>query len=201
MTSTKRQARGLARIEQILGAAAAEIAEGGVDAASMNAIARRAGISPGSLYQFFSDKQSLVALLVERFRDMFEQSLPADPAAVLVLSSGLGDLLDRIVDPVIAFNVQHPGFRALFVRVAEHGDLVDLFGPIHDSLNTRLVDLIRARAPRISASDALRIAELCHAVFRGVVPLIVEASEPERSRVVAEFKTMLVRYLEPYHGL
>lgn len=198
MTSTKRQARGLARIEQILGAAAAEIAEGGVDAASMNAIARRAGISPGSLYQFFSDKQSLVALLVERFREMFEQSLPADPAAALVLSSSLGDLLDRIVDPVIAFNVQNPGFRALFVRVAEHGDLVDLFGPIHDSLNTRLVDLIRARAPRIAVVDALRIAELCHAVFRGVVPLIVEVSEPERSRVVAEFKTMLLRYLEPY---
>ncbi|MFE6821714.1 TetR/AcrR family transcriptional regulator [Streptomyces sp. NPDC057690] len=63
---TKRQPRGLRRTEQILGAAEEVIAAVGADGAGMNAIARRAGVSPGSLSQYFPDKQAVVEALRRR---------------------------------------------------------------------------------------------------------------------------------------
>lgn len=198
MPGTRRQARGLARIEQILDVAAGEIAEKGLDGATMNGIARRAGISPGSLYQFFSDKQQLATALADRFRQLFEESLPMDPPAELVRAAPLTALIDGVVDPVIAYSVNNPGFHALFVRMHEPGEIADAFGSIYDTLDGRLVAVIRLRVPGIDPADALRVAQMSNAVFMGVMPKIVGSEEPERSRVIRELKTMLLRYLEPY---
>ena len=82
--------------------------------------------------------------------------------------------------------------------MGEQGELANAFGSIHDTLHGRLVAVIRLRVPGMPPADALRIAQLCNAVFKGVMPLIVESDEPERRRVIHELKTMLVRYLEPY---
>jgi AcrR family transcriptional regulator len=53
-------------VEAILEAAAQILVERGFDGASTNLIARRAGVSIGSLYQYFPNKESLVAALIER---------------------------------------------------------------------------------------------------------------------------------------
>ncbi len=51
--------------QTIFSAAAAEFARHGYDAANTNVIARRAGVSVGSLFQYFSTKQSLFLALVD----------------------------------------------------------------------------------------------------------------------------------------
>ncbi len=52
--------------EAILTAAAAEFAERGFGAASLNRIIKRARTSKGSLYYYFNDKADLFATVVER---------------------------------------------------------------------------------------------------------------------------------------
>lgn len=54
-------------VERIVVAAAQVLGDHGYDGASTNAIARRAGLSPGSLYQYFVDKDAIVAAVLERF--------------------------------------------------------------------------------------------------------------------------------------
>jgi AcrR family transcriptional regulator len=54
----QRRARGLQRIASILNAAEAVFTEMGYDRATTNHIAARASISPGSLYQFFSNAEA-----------------------------------------------------------------------------------------------------------------------------------------------
>src|SRR5579884_3736875 len=72
-----RQARGERRVAELLKAAAGVIAEVGYEAATMSAIAERAGAPIGSLYQFFPNKQSIThALRTEYGRD-FEARLAA----------------------------------------------------------------------------------------------------------------------------
>jgi TetR/AcrR family transcriptional regulator len=51
--------------QTVFNAAAAEFARHGYDAANTNVIARRAGVSVGSLFQYFSTKQSLFLALVD----------------------------------------------------------------------------------------------------------------------------------------
>ena len=60
------QRRSRERVERILEAASCEIAEKGSDAIRMGAVAHRAGVPIGSLYQYFPDKSAIIRTLAER---------------------------------------------------------------------------------------------------------------------------------------
>ena len=55
----RRRAKGLQRIAAILDAAEIVFARAGYDEANTHQIAEEAGISPGSLYQYFSNKEEI----------------------------------------------------------------------------------------------------------------------------------------------
>ena len=61
-----KQARARATIEAILAAAAQILVQDGFEAATTNSIAQRAGVSVGSLYQYFPSKEAVIFALVER---------------------------------------------------------------------------------------------------------------------------------------
>ena len=61
-----RQRRSKATVEAILEATARVLVEEGIDRASTNRIAEIAGVSIGSLYQYFPSKDALVMALLER---------------------------------------------------------------------------------------------------------------------------------------
>ena len=60
------QERSKARVERILEAAAELIVRGGSDPLKMSEVAASAGISIGSLYQYFPEKAALIRMLAER---------------------------------------------------------------------------------------------------------------------------------------
>src|SRR5215467_1956730 len=107
----RRQARGLRRVDLLLDVAAQVFAEIGYEAATTNAIAARAGVSPGSLYQFFANKEAMAEALAARFAEQLEAiyaAAPTEPGRMAV-----DVVVDRVVDPLIAFNIANPGFPAL----------------------------------------------------------------------------------------
>ena len=61
-----RQARAAATIDAILDGAAQILEAGGLPAFTTNAVAERAGVSIGTLYQYFADKNALLRRLAER---------------------------------------------------------------------------------------------------------------------------------------
>ena len=64
------QDRSRALVREVLDATAAVLAEQGYDALTTRRVAKRAGVSVGSLYQYFPSKEALVhALLVEHLED------------------------------------------------------------------------------------------------------------------------------------
>lgn len=64
-SAPKRVRRAEARPDEILDAALAEFTERGFDAARMEDIARRAGISKGGVYLYFQSKEALLKALIE----------------------------------------------------------------------------------------------------------------------------------------
>jgi AcrR family transcriptional regulator len=66
---TPTQQRSRERVERMLAAATELIAQQGSDALRMSEVAERAGVSIGSLYQFFPDKTAIVGTLVERYNE------------------------------------------------------------------------------------------------------------------------------------
>lgn len=66
MRKPPQQKRSRELVERLLDATAATIAERGLDNTTTNHIAEKAGVSIGSLYQYFPDKQALVEALLDR---------------------------------------------------------------------------------------------------------------------------------------
>lgn len=63
---TAAQARSRATVDALVEATARILVRDGFDQASTNRIAREAGVSIGSLYQYFPGKEALVAAVIER---------------------------------------------------------------------------------------------------------------------------------------
>lgn len=61
-----RQERAQATVEAILDAACQLLVDNGYDKTSTNKIAQRAGVSVGSLYQYFPNKEAVVLAIIER---------------------------------------------------------------------------------------------------------------------------------------
>jgi AcrR family transcriptional regulator len=70
MRRQPRQARSQERVKQILDVAEQMFIAEGYDAATTNAIAVRAGVPIGSLYQFFPDKGAIVQALAVRYMEV-----------------------------------------------------------------------------------------------------------------------------------
>lgn len=66
MRKKPRQKRSKEMVERLISATAEVLAEEGLDHTTTNHIADRAGVSVGSLYQYFPDKEALIEALLER---------------------------------------------------------------------------------------------------------------------------------------
>lgn len=86
-----RQARSKATVDAVVTAAAQVLIEQGYEGATTMRVAERAGVSIGSLYQYFPNKESLIVVLIEQHADqiveIMEKAL-GDPANV-TLADGL----------------------------------------------------------------------------------------------------------------
>ncbi|MEU8530022.1 TetR/AcrR family transcriptional regulator [Streptomyces sp. NPDC048629] len=194
----RRQARGERRITQLLQAAASVFCRTGYSAASTNAIAREAQVSPGTLYQYFPNKEAIAVELGGRLlQQMRETHGLAFDAANLDLP--LPELVDAVLEPVIDFNCRNPAFLALMHgsgdipgRIAEEHDAV------HASMLGRIADVIGKFVPSLPTDDRGRVADMTLGIVKAGLDLVLAAPEgPAREATVAELKKAVVRYLAP----
>jgi AcrR family transcriptional regulator len=77
------QERSRATVDALLEATARILVKEGFDAASTNRIAEVAGVSVGSLYQYFPSKEALVAAVIERHQQEIVQMVRGELAEAL----------------------------------------------------------------------------------------------------------------------
>jgi AcrR family transcriptional regulator len=193
----RRQARGEQRMTGILDAAAVVFAETGYDGATTNAIAAQAGISPGSLYQFFRNKEAIAEALAGRFlAEMGEAHASAFDTSDIAEAS-LHELLDRVVDPLVAFNVENPGLKTLFANTDMPPALAEATRPLRDAVTGKVEAILKVRAPRLSGVELSLGAGVAVHILKALIAPIVEATGKERAALIAELKKVLYGYLAP----
>jgi len=195
----QRRARGVQRIASILDAAETVFAEVGYDEANTNRIAAQSRISPGSLYQFFSNKEEIAQALAARYTEELQRvygSVFSDEAASLPFSPWL----DRIIDALLAFHFAHPAFHILLSIPAPSVQFASLVDALPKELQTRFELGFRVRAPHLSPTQRRLSATMTVQFFKAVLRLLLQAEEAERRLLVRELKTALHRYLEPLLG-
>lgn len=192
---TRRQARGQQRIEAILDAAEELVGEAGFDLMGMNALADRAGISPGSLYQYFSSKDEVLDALVDRYGaviDAFWDGQLADGA----VESSLDELVGRLVDAMVAFKTARPAFWALFHGSAVPDRLHAAAAELDARLIARLDAIYAARAPHLDADRRRLIARIAVGTTKSLMALVIDQTGTDEQRAtIAELKTALTAYL------
>jgi AcrR family transcriptional regulator len=139
--SRPQQARSRDKLGRILTATAELLEELSYEDLGTRLIAERAGISVGSLYRFFPDKDSIVRALLlgwlEDFTDILDRAgsgeIPARP----------GLFIEQIVDAYAEFFRREPGFRNAFYCAQRSRELEEAQRRNDNDLAARLHDLLR----------------------------------------------------------
>jgi AcrR family transcriptional regulator len=191
----RRQARGKQRIEQILDAAAEVFATRGYEAATTNAIAATAGISPGSLYQFFRSKDEIARALAQRYaEELAAVHAEAFPGDRVDLSTPA--LVDRVLAPLVRFNREHRAFKSLFARTDMPPALTEATAPLHAALSERLVEELARHAPEATPAQLRLTATVAIQVTKALMPLIASAEPTESAWYDRHLRRLLVAHLD-----
>jgi AcrR family transcriptional regulator len=191
----RRQPRGQLRIERILDTAAQVFAEVGFEAASTNVIAARAGIPIGSVYQFFPNKDAIAEALADRFVQHLAETQSIFGPEIEYLP--LDELIDHVIDPLVAFHISHPGFQALFTGSMVSTRLAAAVQGFLQAVVGRAEAMFAVRAPGLSPERRARCARVSVELVRALLPLVVSSDPAERDAMVAELKAAQRGYLAP----
>lgn len=115
---TPRQPRSEATVDAILEAAFQLLEQGGLEALTTNHMAERAGVSVGTLYQYFAGKQAILAALAQR-----RAAAARDRIAEIVMSGPeLGAVRMIVRTLATAFEGSPATRRALLDALTQEGD-------------------------------------------------------------------------------
>ncbi len=189
------QDRSRATVDTILAAAAQVLVQDGFDRASTNRVAEVAGVSIGSVYQYFPSKEALVAALVERHNEAMRAAVLAELTRVQTLP--LEAAVRAVIELIVRAHAVEPALhRVLMEQVPRTGRLarVDQFAVDVHAVIVRYLDAHRGRL-RVQDLDlaAFLAASTVEAMAHGAV-----IYQPHRLRDPAfldEATAMVVRYL------
>lgn len=127
------QERSIQRLEAILEAAVERFLEKGVVETTMSEIALRAGISIGSLYQFFPQKAAVIKALHERFSAQLEGFIRQIFAEVKTLDEAAERASESLIELHAMFREQRI-YMALWQAIVVNKDLSQLSNEFHEQL-------------------------------------------------------------------
>ncbi|TMR88225.1 TetR/AcrR family transcriptional regulator [Nonomuraea basaltis] len=192
--TVRRQARGLKRMAEILDAAESVIAEVGYPDMTTNQVAARSGMSPGSLYQFFRNKEEILDGLVSRYTDDRQEFWAARLTAVTP-DVPLEALVGQLVDESVKFKSRSPAYWSLLYGTATGDQLAAASQRLHEDIAGQIAAMLRRRSPGLTEERALLTSTMALATVKAVMPMITTATPERGAELVDELKLMLVRYL------
>lgn len=150
---TPLQARSRATFDAVLMAAAHIIETEGLQGFNTNAVADRAGVSIGSLYQYFPSKDAILAALIERRALVFAEQLGA--LANSSMGATLADDLRLLLSQAVDWHSQPSSLNRILEaeerRLVDYLDLTPAYARFHANLISLLqrydtggIDLDRA---------------------------------------------------------
>jgi AcrR family transcriptional regulator len=190
---TPRQTRSRATVEAIQESAARILERDGYEAANVNEIARVAGVSTGSLYQYYPTKEALVASVA--------QKLTQDMLAVFV--DGLDDLplepFDVAVRGIIVRSLRafrlRPALRKVILEQVPEVMQVMATRDFDERLRYLIVAYLVERAAQIRATDLDLAARILMVSVEAVAGRLGAESDVDQDRLTDELTTLVVRFL------
>jgi len=190
-----RQARSKATVDTILAATARVLVRRGFDRLTTNAVADAAGVSIGSLYQYFPNKEALVAALIEATLDRKSSALQAELARVATLP--VAEAVRAVIGLAIANYSTEPELtRVLLQQVPRVGRMARI-SELQLTTHRMVTALLDARRGELAIRDPETAAFVLVAAIEGIAQRAA-LGDPDRLRdptLVDEVISLVTRYL------
>lgn len=188
-------------VQRIIDAGQTVLIEHGYDGASTNRIAEAAGISPGSLYQYFPGKDAIVTAVIDRYNSevasrvhssvLAQLNQPPEtavPATISALLDALGSH-PALLRAVIEQTPRLSGDNTVFAFEQQIGELARVALTMHRASLPEDVDFEAASWMLVRAVEHLAIR------------YILDQPPVSRERFLAEITRLVLNYFRPTSGL
>lgn len=183
-----RQGRSQKRVDQILSAAREIIAEKGCANLAMTEIAARAGITAGSMYQYFTNRSAIVAALAEGYLTAFGDHLVSTlEAAVRDGGADVGDVGRVMGDLLRSYESIHrtdPVARDVLMGLAADKSLRTLDADLTDALLDRIVGVFLAMPREFDPARLRMQVRLLLQYADAVVRIALDQTGSERDAIL-----------------
>ncbi|MFL5319530.1 MAG: TetR/AcrR family transcriptional regulator [Myxococcaceae bacterium] len=195
-----RQERARATVDAIVAATARILVKHGYDALSTNRVAEEAGVSIGSLYQYFPSKESLVAAVGQRHFDKMMQAF--EGAFEQLADAPLPVVARTLIRLLIEAHSVEPKLHRVLMEQIPLGGRPKPMQEFDKNICTMVRAYLEVHAGEVRPRDLdmatfvlMRSMEaLCHGA-------VLERPEYLKGeRFIDEATELVVRYLDPGHG-
>ena len=191
-----RQQRSQDTVACILDATARVLCTTGYDRASTNRVALAAGVSVGSLYQYFPSKEALVAALVDRHVEEMTSLVKVKLAEVATgpLDVAVHTIIQAMFDAHAVDPVLHKVLIEQVPRIGKLERVVD----VEREVEVLVATFLAARKTELRRSKLEAAAfVLCRAVEAVThAAVLAELKDPRRGEVAGELCDMISRFLQ-----
>jgi AcrR family transcriptional regulator len=197
-----RQPRGHETRARILDAARRVFAAHGYAAGTTNRIAAAAGLSVGSLYQYFPNKDAILVQLVDAHIDAGAARVDEAVAGVLAAHAPalppLAELVGAVVDAMVDVHATDRRLhRVLFEEAPRPAELLARLHRVEAEAVARVAALLRAH-PEVEVPDVALAARMAVDTVESLVHRIV--TDDESAIGDDRFRAELVRLMVGYLG-
>jgi AcrR family transcriptional regulator len=187
------QARSAVTVDAILSATIQVLLAEGQDRLTTTRVADRAGVSVGTLYQYFPNKQSMLRAVLERHLGEVVSAVER------VCSEHRGRPLDEMASALVS-SFLDAKMKSVRTSAALYAIANDVDGArigremAHRACNA--IAAMLASAPVSFATESLRLAEIIYGAFTGTARRLIESPAPHRLQ--ASYRAELIRLASAY---
>lgn len=190
-----KQARSAVTQDIILQAAAHILETDGMADFNTNRIAEIAGVSIGSLYQYFPSKQAILAELIRRNKAQFLAELAQ--STTNAGTKKFDDTLETLIDAVVRFQFDRP-------KLARHLKYLEATLPLDEEArqkDQRISQLVgnvlrTTQNAKLSAQQIAILTQDIIAIVRGIVDAAAITKEGDKAALKARVMNAVIGYLD-----
>lgn len=182
MRKRPKQERSRKLVAMILDATASAVAQNGLDAVTTNHVSQLAGISQGSLYQYFESKEDLLEALLERVADDFSRLFDAAVAR----NDSTISYVEMLGFIRLGANFLHSNDR-LYMELLRNWHLLPTQGLV-ETMQKRILEAVQLYLLRFSPSRPIPdLPERLFICFNSILFTVVRMYSQEKPMVREEW--------------
>jgi len=194
LRKTPNQRRSKERVEKMLSVAIELISQNGSDAMRMSEVAKLAGVSIGSLYQYFPDKSAIIQTLAERYNAQGKDCIKAGLAHVRTVDE-LCEAFGALVDEYYALFLAEPVMRDIWSGTQADKALRKIELASSRESASDLVNVLTRLQPKMDVDELSASAFLVMHLGEATMRLAISVDADEGEKLVAGYKRMALAEL------